>query len=133
MSSNTNENIEQQEKDLRRNCMALSVKKYNWDYDQFHDLLEEWGYGRSLRALGLPKLIQLRNQLVGIKDHSGYAKFDSDGMHMWHLACRAWPDNTMSRLQHYWVKKFRKSHWNILDAKERRQTKAMLKEYGGKR
>jgi hypothetical protein len=117
---------------IRKKIMAISIKKYGWSYDEFHDLMEKWGYGRSLRDLDWYHLVKLRNELLGIKSTQGMAKFDKDGMHMWHLAKEAWPERTMSRLQHYWIKKFHKSHWNILDSKERRATKKMLKSYGRK-
>lgn len=116
-------------KQLRSNIMAISIKKYGWDYDEFHELMEKWGYGRSLRELDEYHLKKLRNELLGIRDYSGMAKFDKDGLHMWYLAKSAWPERTMSRLQHYWVKKYHKSHWNILNASERRATKNMLKHY----
>ncbi len=124
--------ILQEFKDIRRKIMAISVKKYGWEYDQFHDLMEQWGYGRSLKKLDWHHLCKLRNELLGIRDYSGYDKFDKDGMHMWHLARLAWPERTMNRLQHFWIKHYHKSHWNILNTKERRATKNMLKNYAGK-
>jgi len=114
---------------MRQKIMAISVKKYDWSYDEFHDLMEKWGYGRSLRDLDWIHLCKLRNELLGIQDYNGMVKFDKDGMHMYHLAKAAWPERTMKRLQHYWVKRFHKSHWNILNTKERRATKNMLKGY----
>jgi len=116
-------------KHLRQKIMAISAKKYGWSYDQFHDLMEEWGYGRSLRELDWSHLCKLRNELLGIKDNSGFERFDKSGMHMWHLACSAWSEDTMSRLQHFWIKHYHKSHWNILNSKERRATKNMLNGY----
>lgn len=118
--------------ELRQNIMAISVKKYDWSYDEFHDIMEDWGFGRSLRALSDSDLIKLRNELLGIQDYKGFKKFDKQGMYMWHQACIAWPENTMNRLQHYWVKHFYKSHWEILTSKERRQTINMLKGYNDK-
>ncbi len=116
-------------KQLRKKIMAISAKKYGWDYDQFHDLMEEWNYGRSLRELDWHTLCKLRNELLGIVDYEGYEKFDKDGKHMWFLAKQSWPEDTMNRLQHFWIKHYHKSHWNILNEKERRATKNMLKSY----
>ena len=114
---------------MRQKVMAISVMKYHWEYEEFHDLMEKWGYGRSLRDLDWFHLTKLRNELLGAQKSDGFAEFDKSGMHMWSLAKKAWPERTMSRLQHYWIKKYHKSHWNILNSKERRATKNMLKGY----
>jgi hypothetical protein len=114
---------------IRQKIMAISVKKYGWNYDEFHDLMAKWGYGRSLRELDWFHLVKLRNELLEIQGYNGMTKFDAGGKYMWYLAKLAWPARTMSRLQHYWIKKYYKSHWNILNKSERRATINMLKNY----
>lgn len=116
-------------KQLRQSIVAISIKKYGWDLDQFHDLMADWGFGNSLRELNYPQLINLKNKLVNISDSTPFSEFDDQGRYMWSIAKRVWPQKTMKRLQFFWIKHFQKSHWNILSEQQRRGTIIMLKRY----
>ncbi len=51
-------------KQLRQTIMAAASKQ-GWDYDYFHDLMVDWGFGNSLRALGINELHELKELLAG--------------------------------------------------------------------
>lgn len=50
---------------LRQSIMAVAIKKYNWQYDQFHEIMQEWGFGDSLRKLSISRLRELKTTLFG--------------------------------------------------------------------
>jgi hypothetical protein len=118
---------EQDFKDLRKSIVALSIVKHGWQPEDLHEVMTEWGYGNSLRALVWEQLHFLKRDLLAIKTHN--ETFDNQGMKMWSLAKRVWPQRTKQRLQRYMVKKYHKIHWNPLDEAERRGTMNMLRGY----
>ena len=116
-------------KELRYSIMKIVTGKYKWSYDQFHDLMEDWGYGRSLRKLSKDRLFRLRNELLGITNYDipDEFKLDKQGLQMYAIMKKAgW---TMKRVNIHCAKRFRKMHWNILDETERRGVIAMLRNY----
>jgi len=117
------------DKELRKKVVALSWVKLRWGIEDLHDAMEDWGFGRSLRELPRATLEDLYLSLIKGKDYRSYAKFDRQGNYMWSQAVQVWPHNTMRRLQHYWLRKFKKTHWMALNSKERRITITMLKSY----
>ena len=117
------------DKKLRKKVVGLAYVKLGWSLDDLHDMMEIWGFGRSLRELPRPTLEDLCFSLIRGQNYRSYAKFDKQGNYMWSQAVQVWPANTMKRLQHYWLRKFKKTHWMALDPKERRATINMLRSY----
>ena len=125
------ERNERAEKSVRRQIMAFAFKTGVWDNDNRRDILEEMGYGRQLTALDLSKLLELKKVLTGIdksKNIPEEYKFDSQGKRMYYfLKIAGW---NVRRLNSYLIKRFEKTHWNLLSSKERRGVLMMLKNYG---
>ena len=117
------------DKELRKKVVGLAYAKLGWTLDDLHDMMQAWGFGRSLRELPRDTLEDLYFSLIKGRSYRSYAKFDKQGNYMWSQAVQAWPTNTMKRLQHYWLKKFKKTHWMALDQPERRATINMLGSY----
>ena len=121
------------EKGLRQNIMAIAITTGIWDNDNRRDILEEMGYGRQLTKLDLSQLLKLKKELTGIdklKDIPEKYKFDSQGMRMYYcLKLAGW---NIKRLNSYLVKRFQKTHWNLLRQKEKRGVIDMLKRYAEK-
>ena len=117
-------------KELRYSIMKIATGKYRWDYDSFHELMQEWGYGDSLRKLKHDRLMELRMELLGIQDYhipKEYA-LDDQGKYMYALMKKAgW---TIKRVNLFCIKKYRKSHWNLLIEPEKRAVINMLRNYG---
>ena len=152
---------------LRQSIMAIAIKKYGWNYDQFHEIMQEWGFGKSLRKLNIPELKDLKNQLNGIKSDNAHdiesdnahcrlrTTSESDNAHC-RLQTTSESDNAHCRLQKEWqldeqgklmwflmksigwnqkritsfmIKKYRKSHWNLLIEPEKRGVINMLRSY----
>ena len=147
---------------LRSSIMAIAIKQYGWDYDQFHNIMKEWGYGDSLRKLNVFQLKELKAHLTGktpLKDgnkhpvcsastpigegnkhpvcsastplregnYSGNWKLDKQGKFMWGLMKQAgWDKNRLVKLM---VKKYQKTHWNLLIEPEKRQVISILRSY----
>ncbi len=115
------------DKKLRSDIMAISNLKYGWDYDEFHEIMEEWGYGNSLRALETSSLKHLKWQLMGIQEDDDRWELDAQGKYMWFLLCESgW---SKKRLIIFMIKKYHKNNWNLLTKKERRGVINMLKIY----
>jgi hypothetical protein len=103
-----------------------------WSYDDFHELMKEWGYGSSLRKLSPEKLFQLRRELLDIcNDRKAGWNLDAQGKRMWYLLRQAgW---NRKRLTYYLTKHYKKTHWNALTQNETRGVMKMLKLYGDKK
>lgn len=117
------------EKDLRYSIMKIATGKHKWTYEEFHDLMNDWGFGTSLRALSRGQLFSLRNQLLGITEYNVPEQFrlDDQGKYMYSVMKKAgW---NMHRVNMYCIKRFHKTHWNILTVDERRAVITMLKNY----
>ena len=50
---------------LRSNIMAISKTQHPWNQFDIHDLMSDWGFGSSLRALGIDELHELKELLSG--------------------------------------------------------------------
>jgi len=116
-----------EKKELHSKIMAIANLKYGWDYDVFHSIMEEWGYGSSLRALDMFSLKQLRRQLLAIQDDSTQWELDGQGKFMWFLLCES--GLTKQNLVVYMIKKYHKNNWNLLSKSEKRGSINMLKNY----
>jgi hypothetical protein len=71
---------EQEFKSLRQQIMGRVRSQYKWSSEEFHDIMDQWGYGRSLRALTWIQLQSLKRDLANIKGSSGNSLFDKHGM-----------------------------------------------------
>ena len=126
---------------LRQSIMAIAIKKYGWNYDQFHEIMQEWGFGKSLRKLNIPELKDLKNQLNGIESDNAHDiesdnahcrlqkewELDEQGKLMWFLMKSiGW---NQKRITSFMIKKYRKSHWNLLIEPEKRGVINMLRSY----
>ena len=120
---------EQRERKLRQEIHGLRVKKFHWPLDAFRFIIKGLGYGESLRALPEDRLTELKALLLKYRKHGRpqVFTFDRQGKYMFYLMkTAAW---TESQLRAFMLKHFSKSHWNLLDRKERRAVIAMLQNY----
>mgnify|MGYP001186445627 FL=1 len=120
---------EQRERKLRQEIHGLRVKKFHWPLDAFRFIIKGLGYGESLRALPEDRLTELKALLLKYRKHGRpqVFTFDRQGMYMFYLMkTAAW---TESQLRAFMLKHYSKSHWNLLDKKERRAVIAMLQNY----
>ena len=120
---------EERERQLRQDIHSLRVTKFGWTVEQFKGLLVYLGMGDSLRALDELtltelKLILMLTRKVGRPDEYTY---DKQGMYMHTLMKRArW---NIYDLRTFMITHYKKSHWNLLNKKERRAVIAMLQNY----
>jgi len=126
-------NKEKYAKILRQSIMAIAIKKYGWDYDEFHEIMRNWGFGDSLRKLSISELKDLKNQLNGFESDNAHCRLqkewqlDDQGKLMWFLMKSiGWNRRRITMLM---LKKFKKTHWNLLTEKEKRQVINILKSY----
>jgi hypothetical protein len=113
---------------ILRQDIAILTKQRGWDMDYLHTMMTAWGYGDSLRKCTLQQLreIQSTMQNVGAVRPQAF-NYDDQGAYMHSLLKSAcW---TEDRLRAYLIKRFSKSHWNILNQTERRGVINMLKSY----
>jgi hypothetical protein len=127
-----NNHTEQEFKNLRSQIMRIATGRYKWSYAQLHEIMTEWKYGDSLKALTWGQLQSLKRDLLNVTQYSKAGTFDKQGMKMWHEAKLVWPSGTRQKLTKFWMKHYRKSHWNVLDEYERSGTLAMLRTYKNK-
>ncbi len=116
-------------KQLRQNIVAIAVKRYGWDLEMLHEIMQDWGFGNSLRALSYEQLCRLKTILLNrdykISDEKW--ELDAQGKYMWYLMKQInW---NRRRLTILLIKKFHKTHWNLLSQKEKRQVINILKGY----
>lgn len=116
---------------LRSTIMATAIKSRAWDYDTLHDLMDTWGFGRSLRKLSIGELTDLLAIIRGEEQphqfHYGIGALDSQGRYMWNLMKQAGWD--FQRVRMWMLKHCSASHWNALQDSEKRAVIAMLKKY----
>jgi len=120
---------EQRERKLRQEIHALRVKKFHWPLDAFKFIIKGLGYGESLRALSEDRLTELKALLLKYRKHGRPLEYnyDKQGNYMHVLMKQAgW---TESQLRAYTIKHYSKSHWNLLNMKERRAVIAMFQSY----
>jgi len=124
---------ELRERKLRQEIHALRVKKFHWPEDGFKYIMNGLGFVVSLSALPEEKLQELKSILISYRKHGRPYEFsyDKQGKYMFSLMKQAeWTD---AELRAYMIKRFHKSHWNLLDPKERRAVIAMLQNYINKK
>lgn len=120
---------ELRERKLRQEIHAIRVKKFHWPLDGFRFIMNGLGFGESLRALPEERLLELKSIMINYRKHGRPYEFtyDKQGKYMFSLMKQAnWTD---SDLRAYLLSHYRKSHWNLLDKKERRAVIAMLQYY----
>lgn len=120
---------EQRERKLRQQIHGLRVKKFHWSLDAFRFIINGLGYGESLRALPEGRLTELKALLLKYRKHGRpqVFTFDRQGKYMFYLMKSAgW---TESELRAFMINHFSKTHWNLLNKKERRAVIAMLQNY----
>lgn len=120
---------EQRERILRQEIHGLRVKKFHWTLNDFKFIIKGLGYGESLRALPEDRLTELKALLLKYRKHGRpqVFTFDRQGKYMFHLMKSAsW---TESELRAFMINHFSKTHWNLLNKKERRAVIAMLQNY----
>ncbi len=123
---------ELRERKLRQEIHALRVKKFHWPLDGFRFIMNGLGFGESLRALPEDRLLELKSIMINYRKHGRPYEFsyDKQGKYMFSLMKQAnWTDTD---LRAYLLSHYRKSHWNLLDKKERRAVIAMLQYYVNK-
>jgi hypothetical protein len=114
---------------LRQDIHAIWNRKYGYPEWVLKDVMRELGFGESLRALDEDRLSELKRMLVENRRHGRPEEFtyDKQGMFMFSLLKRiGW---TEADLRFHLIKRYSKTHWNVLDRKERRGVIAMLLNY----
>jgi len=120
---------EQRERKLRQEIHGLRVKKFCWPLDAFKYIMSGMGYGDSLRALSEDRLTELKAIMLKYRSHGRPLEYnyDKQGKYMHALMKQAgW---TEAQLRAFTIKHYRKSHWNLLEPKERRAVIAMFQQY----
>lgn len=120
---------EQRERKLRQEIHGLRVKKFHWSLDAFKYIMNGMGYGDSLRALSEDRLTELKAIMLKYRSHGRPLEYnyDKQGKYMHALMKQAgW---TEAQLRAFTIKHYHKSHWNLLEPKERRAVIAMFQQY----
>ncbi len=120
---------ELRERKLRQEIHGLRVKKFHWPVEGFKFIMNGLGFGESLTALSEDRLKELKSIMINYRKHGRPYEFsyDKQGKYMFSLMKQAnWTDTD---LRAYLLSHYRKSHWNLLDKKERRAVIAMLQYY----
>jgi hypothetical protein len=120
---------ELRERKLRQEIHAIRVKKFHWPLDGFKLIMNGLGFGNSLRALPEARLKELKSLMIKYRKHGRPYEFtfDKQGKYMFALMKQAgW---TEADLRAFTIKHYHKSHWNLLDFKERRAVIAMFQSY----
>ncbi|MDD4276740.1 MAG: hypothetical protein PHT37_02475 [Candidatus Cloacimonetes bacterium] len=120
---------EEQARKLRQEIHRLRVKKFHWPLDAFKFIMDGMGYGSSLTALSEDRLRELKALMLKYRKHGrpNEFTFDKQGKYMFLLMKQAgW---TESQFRAFTIKHYSKSHWNLLDPKERRAVIAMFQSY----
>lgn len=126
-------------KSLRQRIMITVKQEHGWEREDFYSMLNDWGYGDSLRKLSI---YQLQTVLGIVKgeyepnnqkerkrqlDKYSIGYLDNQGRYAWHLMKLIGWD--WFRVQKYMIKKYHTLHWNALKEEEKRGMIAMLKSY----
>ncbi len=123
---------ELRERKLRQQIHAIRVKKFHWPLDGFKFIMNGLGFGESLTALHEDKLLELKSLMIKYRKHGRPLEFnyDKQGKYMHALMKSAgW---TESDLRAFMIKHYHKTHWNLLEQRERRAIIAMLQKYAVK-
>jgi hypothetical protein len=114
---------------LRQDIQAIRHKKFGWSDDVVREILITLGFGESLRALDEDRLDDLKFLLVELHPTGQPEAFvlDRQGRFAMHLARKiGWEER---ELRLFLLKRFSKSHWNVLETKEKRAVIAMFQNY----
>lgn len=114
---------------LRQDIQAIRHKKFGWSDEVFREILITLGFGESLRALDEDRLDDLKFLLVELHPTGQPEAFvlDRQGRFAMHLARKiGWEER---ELRFFLLKRFSKSHWNVLETKEKRAVIAMFQNY----
>ena len=125
-------NSEKYGKLLRQKIMA-SASIQGFSSEEFHQMLEDWGFGNSLRKLRIGELKQVRALTNGWdyeKKEYGLGELDKQGRYAWSLMKKAGWD--WARLQKLILTKNKATHWNALDQTEKRGIINIMKTYAQK-
>lgn len=123
---------ELRERKLRQEIHGLRVKKFHWPVEGIKFIMNGLGFGESLTALSEDRLKELKSIMINYRKHGRPYEFsyDKQGKYMFSLMKQAnWTDTD---LRAFLLSHYRKSHWNLLDKKERRAVIAMLQYYVNK-
>lgn len=119
---------------LRRTIQAHRKARLKWSDHLFYTVTEGLGYGRSLRELPEQRLAELAQIITTYRPPRDEAfEYDAQGRYMYRLQRDAgWTD---TELRHFLAVQFKKTHWNLLSAEEKRSVintlKAILEEPHG--
>lgn len=117
---------------LRQQIMATSVCKHGWSKDDLHDMMDQWGFGNSLRKLSIARLLELLRLVRRQKEPKIPEKFklDEQGKYLYYLMKRSgW---NMKRIRALLIRRFGKSDWSLLHQSERREIINIMKNYSNK-
>jgi len=120
---------ELRERKLRQQIHGIRVKKFHWPLDAFKYIMNGLGFGESLSALPEEKLLELKSLMIKYRKHGRPLEFNYDrqGKYMHCLMKSAgWKE---ADLRAFMIIHYKKSHWNLLDTKERRAIIAMFQSY----
>ena len=112
---------------LMRRIYATS-NKLGWDYSKLHEMMIVWKFGQDphLTKMSLFQMREVIAHLIKCSRPASY-QFDEQGKYMFHLVQIIGWD--MKRLNRFLVKKYHKTHWNLLTSSERRGVINMLTRY----
>ncbi len=119
-------NKEQYAKNLRSRIVANIKHNFNVDH---HELLEEWGYGSSLRKI---RDIDVLKEILfvaqgGTIQSQSIGSLDEQGRYAWALMKEAGWDTR--RLRSLMIKKCGVGTWKQLSTSEKKQVIQILKSY----
>jgi len=112
-----------------RSQIVLTAKAQGMDTEILHDVMFQWGFGVSLRKLDVNQLVSLYKVLEGEESpkFSKEAELDKQGKFIYSLMKQIGWD--MTRLEQLLLKKFKKTHINVLNESEKKMVIAILKSY----
>jgi len=111
---------------LRRLIQAHRIKRLGWSDYVFHYVMSGLGFGTSLTALSYDQLNQLWSALRSYRKSGLPYEFSYNrwGNYMFALQKKAgWDDAT---LRGYLLVTYKKSHWNLLTYKEKKELITLL-------
>ncbi len=109
-------------------AINIECSKRKISADDRKDMMEGWGYGRTLKGLSIPCLVEIKNLISGGQQYD--EQYSPKEEHLLKLMTLAgW---NIGRVKKYIDKKFGKSRLTSLTEKERKQLIAVLKTYGAK-
>ena len=120
---------ELRERKLRQQIHAIRVKKFHWPLDAFKFIMNGMGYGDSLSALSEDKLLEFKAIMLKYRRHGRPLEYNYDKQGKYMHALMKTAGWTESQLRAFTISHYSKSHWNLLNKKERRAVIAMFQSY----